>query len=141
MRRSAANRFQPRHLGAKPGSSPGGGASKYNASRAHSSDGKSFASKAERDRYLALKLLEQAGLITELECQPKWTFPINGVPLMIGNRAVRYTADFRYTDKATGRVVVEDVKGMMTRDAVLRIAMLKAIHGVDVQLIGKQRRV
>ena len=37
-----------------------------------------FASKKESRRYLDLKLMEKAGLIRDLECQPK--FPIHVVP-------------------------------------------------------------
>ena len=46
-----------------------------------------FASKKESRRYLDLKLMEKAGLIRDLECQPK--FPIHILPQSCwGNRAV-----------------------------------------------------
>ncbi len=90
---------------------------------------------AERDRYEQLLLLLRGGEIADLECQPSWTFPINGAELRIGRRAVRFTADFRYRDSRSGVTVVEDVKGVMTRDAILRIALMQAVHGIAVTLV------
>ena len=79
---------------------------KYNAKRT-TVDGISFASKAEAKRYSELKLLEAAGEISGLECQPKFTFCVNDKP------AFFYKADFRYRDQS-GAHVVEDVKGVRT---------------------------
>lgn len=108
--------------------------------RCESRDGRRFASLAERDRYEELLLLQRAGDIAGLECQPAWTFPIAGPAgtheLRIGARAVRFTADFRYRDlRRGGLTVVEDAKGVMTRDAVLRIALMQAVHGIEVVLV------
>lgn len=114
--------------------------SKFGAERATARDGRRFASKAERDRYEDLRALEAAGEIRGLTCQPAWHFPIDGTLLTIGGRKVRYTADFLYVDCRTGATVVEDVKGVMTRDAVLRIALMRAVHGIEVQLVKPRRR-
>ena len=114
--------------------------SKFGSERAESRDGRRFASKAERDRYEELRHLEAAGEIRGLTCQPAWHFPINGVPLTIGGRKVRYTADFLYFDCRAGTTVVEDVKGHMTRDAVLRIALMRAVHGIEVRLVKPRSR-
>ncbi len=113
------------------------GGSKFGAKRAVA-DGRSFASKAERDRYLELKLLERAGAITGLICQPAFKFVVNGLPLMIGNRQARYTADFQYVEADTGQTVVEDVKGMMTPDARLRIALMIPCFGIVVRLVKRR---
>lgn len=61
---------------------------------------------------------------------------INGHELRIGNRRVRYTADFRYFDMQRDAFVVEDVKGgAVTSDAQLRIALMAAVHGIAVELV------
>ncbi len=85
-----------------------------------------FASKKESRRYLDLKLMEKAGLIRDLECQPK--FPIHILPQSCwGNSAVvpvrvaTYIADFSYYDVETHSVVVEDVKSKATRTALYRL--------------------
>jgi hypothetical protein len=79
-------------------------------------DGVRFASKREAARYQDLKLAEQAGSITDLKLQPRFEFPIG----------FRYTADFRYMQN--GKEVIEDVKGMMTRDATLRIKCFRYFY-------------
>jgi hypothetical protein len=122
--------------GGASGFGPRGRGNKFGAVRTRV-DGRTFASKAEAGRYGELQLLAKAGLIADLECQPAWTFEINGRLLKIGARAVRYTADFAFTDRATGERVVEDVKGRITNDAQLRIALMEAIHGITVRLVGK----
>jgi len=112
------------------------GRSKFGAVRAAAADGKVFASKAERDRYHLLLTEQQAGRITDLQLQPAWRFPINGAELRVGTRPARYTADFAY--RRDGILVVEDVKGMMTPDAALRIGLMRAVHGITVSIIGKK---
>lgn len=90
-----------------------------------------FASKREAQRYATLRLLERAGQIANLECQPRFELVINGYK--IG----RYTADFRYQDLRTSSVVVEDVKSSATktRDYRLRTKLLYALHGITVSEI------
>lgn len=69
-------------------------------------DGKKFDSKKEADRYKELKLLLQAGKITELRCQI--TFPLTAH----GIKICSYRSDFVY--KINGKMHVEDVKGFRT---------------------------
>jgi hypothetical protein len=70
-------------------------------------DGIRFPSKKEARRYGALKLLLQAGAITELELQPRYTLHgTRGEPVCV------YVADFRYHDGTV--IVVEDCKGFLT---------------------------
>lgn len=92
---------------------------------------------AERDRDAELALLERAGEIAGLQRQPRWHFPIRGADgvdreLTVNGRRVRYTADWSYTDNRTGLLVVEERKGVMQRDAALRIALMAAVHGIEV---------
>lgn len=116
--------------------------SKYGAQRAAASDGRQFASKAERDRYEALLLEQRAGLISDLRCQVIYHFPIDGELLTVNGRKTRYTADFAYRDARTGQEVIEDTKGFLTNDAALRIGLMRAVHGIEVRLTGAggQRR-
>lgn len=75
-------------------------------------DGIEFDSIAEGNRYKELKLLQRAGIIKELELQPKFllqeSFKKNGKTY----RKVEYIADFQYIEN--GKVIIEDVKGKET---------------------------
>jgi hypothetical protein len=51
---------------------------KFNAERSEA-DGRSFHSKGERDCYLMLKLMVQAGEYRDIECQVSTQFPIAGL--------------------------------------------------------------
>jgi hypothetical protein len=76
---------------------------KFHAKRV-TEDGFTFDSMAEASRYKTLKLLG----IKNIEVHPKYEIlPANGKMA-----AVNYVADFKYM--ADGRVVVEDVKGVLT---------------------------
>ena len=113
-------------------------------------DGEVFDSKREATRYKELKLLERCGAISDLRRQVTYELiptqrekstrvytkgrkkgqPIEGKVI---EKAVTYTADFTYIDSATGTVVVEDAKGMRTRDYILRRKMMLYIHGIKIQ--------
>ena len=73
-------------------------------------DGINFDSVKEGNRYMELRLLLQAGEISELELQPEYLL-LEGCQGKDGAkiRPITYRADFRYRDK-DGRLVVEDVK-------------------------------
>ena len=92
-------------------------------------DNITFASKAEGIRYCDLKLLQIAGEITDLKCHPAYPLKINDV------KVGRYTADFEYVDKATGEVIIEDVKGRITEASSLRIRVFNALYGKTVRII------
>ena len=47
--------------------------------------------------------------------------------------ALRYVADFVYSDAKTGRVVVEDAKGMQTPVYRLKKHLMATVHGIHVQ--------
>lgn len=78
-------------------------------------DGFRFDSKAEANRWLELKLLQRAGEIADLERQKRFKLQDafiawNGEKIL----AITYVADFVYTDRRTGKTVIEDVKGKKT---------------------------
>ena len=82
-------------------------------------DGIKFDSKAEARRYQELRLLERAGKIKDLKCQPHFLLQDKFTYKGKTERKVEYIADFsyqEYTDdtKQLVRNVVEDVKGVKT---------------------------
>lgn len=93
-------------------------------------DGVTFASKREADRYRALLLEQQAGLITDLQLQPQFALHVqrpDGVKVCIG----RYIADFGYT--RDGERIIEDAKGMKTALYLWKKNHVEAEHGITVR--------
>ena len=88
-------------------------------------DGRTFHSKKEAARYQELHAMERAGLIESLECQPMYHLDVDGVHIC------RYIADFRYV--RAGVTVVEDVKGIRTREYELKKRLMRAVHGIEVE--------
>lgn len=99
--------------------------SKYRSKRT-TVDGITFASKAEARRYGELKLLERAGKIQGLELQPRFDL------VVMGRKVARYVADFAYTERATGKPVLEDVKGMKTPVYRLKAKLMQALYGITI---------
>jgi hypothetical protein len=87
-------------------------------------DGHKFASLAEARRYIDLRLLEKTGKIQALTLQP--SFDISCCSLHI----CRYIADFQYLEN--GARIVEDVKGVRTRDYQMKKKLMRAIYGIEV---------
>ena len=83
-----------------------------------------FDSKKEARRYVQLKLLVKAGVVTKLELQPRYDLIINTV------KCGFYKADFRYFEN--GKEVVEVVKGMKTSVYNLKKKLIKAIYGIEI---------
>lgn len=88
-------------------------------------DGITFQSMREATRYAELKLLEKAGKISELEMQKEFVlipaqYAGEGKRRKCIERAVKYMADFYYFDFDSGKYVVEDTKGMRTRDYIIK---------------------
>ena len=101
-------------------------------------DGVKFDSVKESKRYQALLLLQRAGEISDLELQPKFEL-IKSVKFADTDRAksaIRYFADFAYTDTLTGKRIVEDVKSPATKKNTayrMKKHMMLAIHGVEIK--------
>lgn len=77
--------------------------------------GETFDSQSEADRYMELKIMEKAGIISDLVCHPSFELiPAQKVPGQRGFRGHRYTADFQYV--RDGETIVEDVKSVRTRE-------------------------
>ena len=89
-------------------------------------DGHRFDSRKEFRRYCDLKALQLGNAIEDLELQPRFPMVINGV------KVCTYVADFRYRDRVSGEVIVEDAKGVRTPLYKLKARLLKAIHGIEI---------
>lgn len=122
--------------------------SKYGAKKQTitNSDGTviTFDSKKEMQRFVELRYMEQAGLISDLQRQVKFVLiPAQREPDTVGKRGgvkkgktiekeVSYIADFTYTDKE-GRFIVEDVKGVKTPEYVIKRKMMLYFHKIRIQ--------
>lgn len=98
-------------------------------------DGITFDSQKEAKRYLELKLLLKTGEISELKLQPIYLlqdkFRLDGK----GIRAIKYIADFEYIDNKTGKVIVEDVKGIKTDVYKIKKKLFQKRYGKDIKAI------
>ncbi len=100
--------------------------SKYGAKKVKE-DGYTFDSKAEHKRYGQLKLLRDAGHITDLNVHPDYVIAING------QKICKVILDFDYIE--SGKLITEDVKGMDTSISKLKRKLVKACYGIDVVVL------
>ncbi len=122
-------------------------------------NGIQFDSTVEGCRYVQLKELEDAGIISNLRRQVSYEI----IPAMykdevkhlktkdkiirkLMHRPTMYKADFVY--EKNGQTVVEDVKGsmmMITPDFKIKRKLMMHVHGIDVQIViipyKEQRRI
>ena len=103
---------------------------KYNAKKT-TVDGITFDSRKEADHYCELKLLQRAGVITDLRLQVPFelqpAFTVNGKKI----RAIHYIADFMYQEG--GVYIVEDVKGRKTKEYMLKRKMYAYRYGQEIK--------
>ena len=91
-------------------------------------DGMVFDSRKEAQRWAELKWMERGKLISGLERQ----VPFEIIPKTDKYRAVKYVADFVYTDAKTGEKVVEDCKGVKTDVYMLKKKLMYWKYGIDI---------
>ena len=114
-----------------------------------------FDSKKEAQRYCELRLLEKAGIIKGLELQKEFVLipaQYEDVPARLERiyaersfeikctkprgkcleRACKYKADFYYFDVNKGRYIVEDTKGVKTKDYIIKRKLMLYIHGIRI---------
>lgn len=104
-------------------------ANKYGNIKTVTSDGIRHDSRKEANRWCELNLLLRAGVIQDLKRQVKFEL----LPKQEGERAVYYIADFTYIEN--GKTVVEDVKGMKTKEYRLKKKMMLYFHGIRIKEI------
>jgi len=101
-----------------------------------------FASKAESLRHPQLQLLENAGIISELELQPKFVLQESFRDAQgRQHRAITYTADYSYLQDR--QRVVEDVKGgkaTQTQQFAIRWKwVIKQNPSIRFELVGAKK--
>ena len=108
-------------------------------------NGIKFDSRKESKHYLYLKNLYEHGFISDLRLQvPYELLPAiweeQEVQLKTQTKKVRkcvqkavnYIADFVYVDNNTGKEEVVDVKGMRTKEYLLKKKMMLALKGIKI---------
>lgn len=115
--------------------------SKYHSRKIKTMDG-TFDSKKEMRRYQELQWMEKAGQISGLRRQVKYVLiPAQREPDKTGPRGgrvrgrviekeVAYYADFVYT--SSGKTIVEDVKGVHTKDYIIKRKLMLWVHGIRI---------
>lgn len=113
-------------------------------------DGITFDSKKEAQRYTELKLLEKAGKITGLQLQreieliPAQREYTNEIyekgpnkgrckPGKLLERKCSYVADFVYWDLENNCMVVEDAKGMRTKEYIIKRKLMLYEYGIRIK--------
>lgn len=107
-------------------------------------DGIAFDSKKEAQRYAELSLLEKIGVIRNLKLQKEFELIpacYEQIPKKRGNgfkkgkcieRAVNYRADFYYYDNDKQEWVCEDVKGMRTKEYIIKRKLMLWVHDIRI---------
>lgn len=106
--------------------------SKYHAQKTEV-DGITFPSKHEARRYIELKYMERAGLISGLQLQRRFTLlgAQKDETGKVIERPLTYVADFVYKDQS-GRTIVEDAKGMKTDVYKIKRKLMLSIYGIRI---------
>lgn len=108
-------------------------------------DGEIFDSKREAARYIELQYLQRAGKISGLQRQKKFVLiPAQYEPESTGprggrikgkllEREVAYYADFVYFDEEEKDFVIEDTKGVRTKDYIIKRKLLLWLNGYRIR--------
>ena len=127
------------------------GYSKYHSIKTKTFDGIEFDSRKEARRWTELKLLERAGEIKDLQRQVKYIlipaqyetierYSKKGERLKDGTKLIErecsYVADFVYTDLRTGKKVVEDTKGVKTKDYIIKRKLMLFVYKIKIKEIN-----
>lgn len=101
--------------------------------------GITFDSGLEARRYTQLKILETAGTIKNLQIQPKFrlmdSYKYDGKTI----KAIDYIADFMYQED--GKRIVEDVKGMRTKDYIIKSKLFIRKYILELECVHKFREL
>jgi hypothetical protein len=96
-------------------------------------DNITFDSRAEARRYEVLAMLQRTGNIESLKIHVTYPITING------QKICSYEADFVYYCKDSGKVIIEDVKGVETPIFKLKKKLMKAVLGFEITIIKPSR--
>lgn len=114
-------------------------ANKYHAKRVGT-----HASQKEHNRAAQLNLWQRAGVISNLREQvPFELIPaqygecgtdLKGKPVRVClEKSCKYIADFVYTDNGTGQTIVEDTKGVRTKEYIIKRKLMLFVHGIRIK--------
>ena len=100
-------------------------------------NGIKFDSQREAKRYAELLLLQKAGKIAGLTLQVPFVLahPVKFAGEKRTKPAIRYYADFVYTDVDQAKIVVEDVKSPVTAKLAafqMKRHLMLSVHGIDM---------
>lgn len=108
-------------------------------------DGITFDSVAEAQYYQKLKAMENDGVVSDIRRQVAYQllpdlYEEYEVQLKTKTKTIRkrvqqgtkYIADFVYTDRATGETKVVDVKGVRTKEYLLKKKMMRCLLGITI---------
>ncbi len=124
---------------------------KYHNIKTKTFDGIKFDSRKEARRWWELKLLERAGDIKDLQRQVKYIlipaqyetierYSKKGERLKDGAKLIErecsYVADFRYVDLRTDETVVEDTKGVKTKDYIIKRKLMLFIYKIKIKEVN-----
>lgn len=100
----------------------------------HNVKTRGYDSAKEAERARVLHLLEKAGKIRDLREQVRIELiPAQYEGRKCVERKVEYIADFVYVDCVTEETVVEDVKGVRTKEYVIKRKLLLWRHGIRIK--------
>lgn len=99
----------------------------------HAKKSSGYDSRKEHRRANELRLMQRAGLITNLREQVSYELipTQRGADGKVLERACDYIADFVYTDK-DGKTVVEDTKGVKTKEYIIKRKLMLHVHGIRI---------
>lgn len=104
-------------------------------------------SKKEAKRWMELEMLANAGFIKDLRRQVSFvlipsqygpSFTTKSGKIKRGKlveRAVTYIADFVYYDVEEDKTIVEDTKGVRTKDYIIKRKLMLWRHGIQIREI------
>ena len=59
---------------------------------------------------------------------------LKGKPVRVCiEKACKYIADFVYTDNETGQTIVEDTKGVRTKEYIIKRKLMLYLHGIRIK--------
>ena len=112
------------------------GYAKYRNKKVTLSNGMKFDSIREAERYQELELMEKAGVIRDLQCQVRIALTAGGTPVKSKKgRQLAYVVDFKYWDNELRRYRYEDVKGYATPLGNLKMAVVEAETGNEIEIV------
>lgn len=99
----------------------------------HAKKSGGYDSRKEHRRANELRLMQRAGLITNLREQVSYELipTQRGADGKVLERACDYIADFVYTDK-DGKTVVEDTKGVKTKEYIIKRKLMLHVYGIRI---------